>query len=121
MWSPFFLQLGTNMKEHLTLDQIKRILEKIDGECVPLVFIDHIDIFYNNGSVKTVDGARIKRLFPEIRNTTMGILKHNNDISEINVKVDMAKIHSFLNALCNQYDRVKNEEVKRILENEKGS
>jgi regulator of sigma D len=104
------------MKEHLTLDQIKKILEKIDGECVPLVFIDHIDIFYNNGSVKTVDGARIKRLFPEIRNTTMGILKHNNDISEINVKVDMAKIHGYLNALCNQLDILKNKEVKRILE-----
>jgi len=116
MWSPFSLQIGNNMKEHLSLDQIKRILEKIDGECVPLVFIDHIDIFYNNGSVKTVDGARIKRLFPEIRNTTMGILKHNNDISEINVKVDMAKIHAFLNALCNQFDNVKNKEVKRLLE-----
>ena len=46
----------------------------------------------------------------------MGILKHNNDISEINVKVDMAKIHAFLNALCNQFDNVKNKEVKRLLE-----
>lgn len=108
------------MNEHLSLDQIKKILEKIDGECVPLVFIDHIDIFYNNGSVKTVDGARIKRLFPEIRNTTMGILKHNNDIVEINVKVDMAKIHTFLNGMCKQLIRIKDEEVEKYLDNKKG-
>lgn len=88
------------MKEHLTIDQIKDILNDIDGECVPLVFIDHIDIFYNSGSVKTVEGDKIRTLFPTIQNTTMGILKHNNDIVEINVKVDMVKIHQHLNSLC---------------------
>ena len=88
------------MKEYLSIEQIKNILNGIDGECVPLVFIDHIDIFYNNGSVKTVEGDRIRRLFPEIKNTTMGILRNNNDIVEINVKVDMVKIHQHLNKVC---------------------
>lgn len=115
------LSNGKLMKEHLSIDEIKDILEKIDGECVPLVFIDHIDIFYNNGSVKSIEGARIKRLFPEIKNTTMGILKHNNDIVEINVKVDMVRIHSFLNALCTQVDELRKDEVIKFLEqNKKG-
>lgn len=96
------------MKEYLTIEQIKDILNDIDGECVPLVFIDHIDIFYNSGSVKSVEGDKIRTLFPEIKNTTMGILKHNNDIVEINVKVDMVKIHTHLNKVCESIHGVAN-------------
>lgn len=101
------------MNEYLSIDDIKSILNNIDGECVPLVFIDHIDIFYNNGSVKTVSGDRIQKLFPEIRNTTMGILKHNNDIEEINVKVDMVKIHSYLNTMCVEMQEVANKTLEK--------
>ena len=107
------------MTEYLSIEQIKDILNDIDGECVPLVFIDHIDIFYNNGSVKTVEGDRIRKLFPEIKNTTMGILKHNNDIVEINVKVDMIKIHQYLNKLCSGLQNVADKTVNKYLKNKR--
>lgn len=88
------------MREYLRIDEIKEILNDVDGECVPLVFIDHIDVFYRDGSVKSVDGDKIRSLFPEVKRTTMGILKNNGDVVEINVKVDMTKIHKFMNTFC---------------------
>lgn len=94
------MPINTDMKEYLTLDNVKEILQNIDGECVPIVFIDHIDIFYNDGRVRTVDGAKIRQLFPKVKSTTMGILNDNKDINEINVKVDMHKIYTYLNELC---------------------
>ena len=105
------------MKEYLSIENIKEILNDIDGECVPLVFIDHIDIFYNDGSVKSVEGDKVRKLFPEIKNTTMGILKHNNDILEINVKVDIIKIHQYLNYICKDIQHITNKIVKRYLTN----
>lgn len=111
--------INTDMKEYLTLDNVKEILQNIDGECVPIVFIDHIDIFYNDGSVRTVDGMKIRQLFPKVKSTTMGILNDNKDISEINVKVDMQKIYTYLNGLCEDVNLCVYEHAKRALQDDK--
>lgn len=110
------MPINTGMKEYLTLDNIKEILQNIDGECVPIVFIDHIDIFYNDGSVRSVDGTKIRQLFPKVRSTTMGILNDNKDISEINVKVDMHKIHTYLNGMCGEVNLCVYEHARRALQ-----
>lgn len=109
------MPINKGMKEYLPLDSVKEILQGIDGECVPIVFIDHIDIFYSDGRVRTVDGAKIRQLFPQIKSTTMGILNDNKDIDEINVKVDMHRIYTYLNQLCASVDECVYEHARRAL------
>lgn len=94
-----------NKKEFISMEKIEQFLKEVDGESIPIAFIDHIIVFYVNGEIKQIKGSDIKKMFPKLSHTTMGILKNNGDILEINVKIDIDKIYNYLNTLSEYVDK----------------
>lgn len=87
-------------KQYFHKHNVEELLKKIDGECIPVHFIDHIIIFYKDGDIKQVDSDKIKYYFPNITHTTMNMVEQNDNILEVNVKVDMDKVELYLNNMA---------------------
>lgn len=85
------------MKEYFDISDVDNTLKRLNGDCIPVKFIEYIIIIYNDGTVKHVDAAKIKEFFPNITHTTVDMLSHKSNISEVNVKVDLRKVKDYLN------------------------
>lgn len=77
-------------------DMIDKFLQNFTGDTIPIRFIDHIFIIYENEDKKRIEGDKIRELFPHVTNTTYGVLKNNKDIKSIEISIDKSKVHAYL-------------------------
>lgn len=80
----------------ISSDMIDQFLQNFTGDTIPIRFIDHIFIIYQNDDKKRIEGDKIRELFPQVTNTTYGVLKNNKDIKSIEISIDKAKVHAYL-------------------------
>ncbi|ASV44147.1 hypothetical protein PBI_SCTP2_132 [Salicola phage SCTP-2] len=78
---------------------IENLIKKLPGESIPVVFIDHIIVFYDNGEVKEIEQQEMQYFFPNITHTTTDMINYYEGISEINVKIDIDKMKNYMNNL----------------------
>lgn len=105
---------NNNMNNNVySIKDVENLLKKLKGESIPVVFIDHLIIFYDSGDVREVDHEDIKYFFPNVTHTSTDMIKHYNGISEINIKVDLEKIKNYMNSLSKNIEHSIINSVKR--------